>query len=134
MNIANIKTAGAKVRAGAWVKDIPVPGFDGVALRVRGLNNPDARRLREKLASEAGKGGPIAGEKLDAIASEVIAEAILLDWNLTDDGAPLPFSKEKAAELLADEDIGPLLREAVSYAASVVGDKGAAELDAAAGN
>ena len=69
-----------------------------------------------------------------SFSSILVAEAILLDWNLTDDGSPLPFSKEKAADLLADMDIGPLLREAVSYAASVVGDKGAAELDAAAGN
>lgn len=136
MQISKIKQAGAKVRQGAWVSDIPVPGFDGVSLKVRGINNPDARRLREKLARGAVTpgGGSVASEKLDAINAEVIVEAILLDWNFTENDEPLAFSKEKLAEFLADPDIGPLLRDAASYAASVVADQGSDEIKAAAKN
>lgn len=136
MDIAKIKDAGSRVRTGGWVKDIPVAGFDGVALRVRGINNIDARRLREKLAREAAPkdGGSIPAENLDVINNEVILGAILLDWNLTEDGAPLAFSVAKAGNLLADPDIGPLLRDAVSYAGSVVAEQGTDEMEAAAGN
>jgi len=136
MQISKIKQAGAKVRQGAWVSDIPVPGFEGVSLKVRGINNPDARRLREKLARGAitPGAGSLPTEKLDAINAEVIVEAILLDWNFTENDEPLPFSKEKLSDFLADADIGPLLRDAVSYAASVVAEQGSDEVKDAAKN
>ena len=51
MDLAKIKEAGARIRTGAWVKDIPVAGFRGVALRVRGTSNADLRKLRETLVA-----------------------------------------------------------------------------------
>lgn len=136
MNLSKIKATGARINGGAWVKDIPVDGFADVALKVRGANNPDARRLREALVREAapGKDG-LSPAQMDAINDRIIVEAILTGWNLTeDDGAPIPASPEKIRESLSDPDIGPLLREAVSWASAWVGTRGLDEIEAAAKN
>ena len=136
MDISKIKEIGSRVRSGAWVKDIPVLGFEDVALRVRGANNADARRLRDVLVREAAgaSNAPLSPDQIDVINDKIIVEAILLDWNLAEDDEPLPFSKEKAAALLADGDIGPLMREAVSWAAATVGSRGLDEIEEAAKN
>ncbi|MFG1349095.1 hypothetical protein [Xanthobacter autotrophicus] len=137
MNFSKIKQAGARINGGAWVKDIPVDGFADVALKVRGANNPDARRLRDSLVREAsdGRKGGLSPDQADAINGRIIAETILVGWNLTDDaGAPVPATQENVAEFLADPDIGPLLREAVSWASAMVGSRGVDEIEAAAKN
>jgi len=136
MDLAKIKEAGARIRTGAWVKDIPVAGFRGVALRVRGTSNADLRKLREMLVAAAvtEAAGPLPPEKLTAINDRLITETILQDWNITEAGARVPCTPEKVAEFLADPDLGILLREAVSWASDQVAEKGLAELEAAAGN
>ncbi len=136
MDLAKIREAGARIRTGAWVKDIPVAGFRGVALRVRGNGNADLRKLREKLVADAmaTQKAPLPSATLEAINERLIVETILQDWNLTDGAERVPCTPEKITEFLADPDLGPLLREAVSWASDQVAENGAAELEAAAGN
>jgi len=134
MDIGQIREAGQRIRVGAWVRAIPVAGFTAAALRVRGINNPDARILREKLAREAAAEKKDGAEVMDAVTDAILAETILLDWDLTEGGEPLACTPEAASRLLADPDIGPLLREATLYAASVVAERGAESLESAAKN
>lgn len=135
MTLSKIKSAGARINAGAWVRNIPVAGFDGVALKVRGVNTAAARVLRDQLVRDLPKGREAEPADLDRLNDRVITDVLLVDWTLTgDDGAALPCLPDKVSGLLADADIGPLLREAVSWAASVVGDRGEAELATSAKN
>lgn len=135
MTLSKIKSAGARINAGAWVRNIPVAGFDGVALKVRGANTAAARVLRDKLVRDLPKGREAEPADLDRLNDRVITDVLLVGWTLTDDdGAPLDCTADKVRELLADADIGPLLREAVSWASATVGERGEAEIEAAAKN
>ncbi len=135
MTLSKIKSAGARINAGAWVRNIPVPGFDGVALKVRGANSAAARLLRDKLVRELPKGREVDQSEIDKMSDRIIVDVLLVGWTLTgDDGAELDCSADIVRGLLADADIGPLLREAVSWASAAVGERGEAEIEAAAKN
>jgi hypothetical protein len=124
MKLTNIKTSDARRQTGDWVKDIPEMGDLG--LKVRGIGNADYRILQGKLINGVPvneRRGGMKPETQDRIAVELQVETLLEDWrNLTDErDQPIPFSKEKARELLSDPDF-VALRDAVSYAATVVAD------------
>ncbi len=129
MKISKIKTIAANLDQGAWVVDIP--GLEGLALKVRGGNNPDARRLRQKLVQEVpaeDRKGGLSDADAARINVEVIVGAVLVDWNLTDDdGAALPITKDLLRDL-------PPLVEGVAYASQVVGTEGQASLESATKN
>lgn len=137
MKLSAIKVDSARAEQGAWVGDIPDMG--DLRLRVRGLRNADARRLRAKLLAAVprdqranGRLSPAAADDIDA---RVLAETILVDWqNLTDENdQPLPFSREKALDLLANPDF-VVFRDAVAYAASVVAEGLADQAEVDQGN
>lgn len=136
MDVAKLKKVGSRVLNGGWVKDIPLDGCDDLALKVRGRDNVDARRLRTRLVEELSlpAGTDIPREDLDRIGIEVIAGAILVDWNLTAEGAALPCTPETVRELLADPDCGRMLAEAALYASAVVAQIGAESFEDAAKN
>jgi hypothetical protein len=119
---------------GAWIDSIP--GFGDVRLRVRGMQNADWRRLSTKLsdAVPASKkvGGRIDPDEQDKIAVKLLSDTCLLEWDrLTDKGAPVPYSKDLADKLIAERR---RFRDAVAWAASVVGQKAAVAKDANQGN
>lgn len=137
MKLSAIKVDSARAEQGAWVGDIPEMG--DLRLQVRGLRNADARRLRAKLLAAVprdqranGRLSPAAADEIDA---RVLSETILVDWqNLTDENdAPLPFSREKALELLSNPDF-VVFRDAVAYAANVVAEGLADQAEADQGN
>ena len=121
MKLSDMKIDSAAIEAGVWVRDIP--GMGDLAVKVRGLRNADYRRLNASLwgAVPAAKKGDPA--EADRIAVTLLAETILIGWDgLTDDdGTPLPWSTERAVALLSDPDFA-LFRDAVTWAASTVGD------------
>ncbi len=136
MDVAKLKKVGSRVLNGGWVKDIPLDGCGDLALKVRGRDNVDARRLRTRLVEELSlpPGADIPREDLDRIGIEVIAGAILVDWNLTSEGAALPCNAETVQALLTDPDCGRMLSEAALYASAVVAQIGAETFEDAAKN
>lgn len=85
---------------GTWVGDIA--GFEGVRLKVCGTQSEHAQKfLQEKQAKMRAKlkGEPLQAEHHDQITKEVFSEVLLKDWEgFTNNGEPLPYSKELAAE------------------------------------
>lgn len=109
MKVSQIKVNSAAIRSGVWVD---IPWLDGVAIKLRGLENVDYQRrradlIREKAAEAKANGVP--PDKLSTMDVEVDAfvECVMLDWRgLTeDDGTPIPYSAEKALEYFKDPDL-----------------------------
>lgn len=86
---------------GAWV-DIG----DGGKLKIARAGNKKAiahLRLVSKPHLAQITYGKLSDEVSTQLAVEVIAEAILLDWEgITDGGKPLPYSKENAIRMLLE--------------------------------
>lgn len=137
MKLSQIKKGVRNVTGGAWVKDIPIEALEGVAFRVRGARNPDALRLRGEMLSDftAEQRKVLPAETVAEIFAEVMARAVLLDWNLTDDDdQPIPFSADAALQMLTDSEIGETMRAGVAWCAAVVAQQGAETLEADAKN
>lgn len=120
MKLSNIKRNIAAEKSGRWI-DIKLPDFDGVALKVRGIGNPDYEALKSRLVDAR---APEDREK-DLSAEEIaqlLGDAIVLDWRgiLNDDNTPLAFDRATAMKLLSDQDYGDF-RSAVIWAAQNVG-------------
>jgi hypothetical protein len=136
LKLSDIAINAAAIEAGRWVSVGHI--LPGVKFKVRGIDNADYRRLRAKLIAEIPRAERVKGVdpvELDKINVKLLTETVLLDWSGIegDDDAPLDFSKEKAAELLADPNYA-VLRSAIEWAAGVVGEDDLAEAEAAAKN
>ncbi|MCS0501622.1 hypothetical protein [Ancylobacter mangrovi] len=137
MKLSRIRKGVRNVTEGGWVDRIPIDALEGVAFRVRGARNPDAIKLRADLiaALDEEQRKALPADTVEAIATEVMARAVLLDWNLTDEAdAPIPFTPEAALDLLTDPEIGETMREGVAYAAAVVAAQGRDALETDAKN
>lgn len=86
---------------GAWV-DIG----DGGKLKIARAGNKKSiahMRLISKPHLAQITYGKLSDEVATALAVEVLAEAILLDWDgITDGGKPLPYSKDNAIKMLTE--------------------------------
>lgn len=137
MKLSSIKINAARSEAGDWVENIP--GMDDLRLKVRGVQNADWRRMQPKLIERVPRAERINGrltpEAADRVQTELLIETVLIDWGnvLSDDGSPVPFSKDRARELLDDPDM-VAFREAVLYAAGSVAEAAAIETGATAKN
>jgi hypothetical protein len=136
VKISTLGEATLKIEQGAWIDDIPVPGMEDVRLHVRGLDNAEARKLRNKLLNaipfQRRRAG-LSTEEQDRIDIRVFKDTVLLGWEgITEDDetTQIPYSKETAENLLRN----PLFREGVSIAASMVGEARAAEQKVLEGN
>ena len=104
------------VENGEWFEEIP--DFPGLALKVRGSNSTAfTRAYRQRLtlhrrALEAD--GDKAAELREAIWRDSLIEGCLIDWNVTDKGAPVSVSR--AEEICADRHYAPLL-DAIAWCA-----------------
>jgi hypothetical protein len=136
MDLSNLQRDSAKVEAGEWVDGIP--GFGSARLRVRGLesvvfNTTRARKERQAQRQDRERDGTLKAEAARRVFGEALAEVILLDWDgLTEGGAPMPYSAEKARELLTNPDFSPFA-DAVVWAAGYV-DRGRVADAAEVGN
>jgi len=134
MKISELKIDAAKVEAGAWVKDIP--GFDGVAVRVRGTGSHIARDTRAKATAAipaARQRTGLSAEDQDSVSAVVARDALLIDIRgmTGDDDAPMTVDQVKG--LLPDPDYAALVG-LVYYAASIVEKDGVETLEADLGN
>lgn len=135
MKLSKIAINSRAIEAGRWVN---IPDLPGVSLKVRGLGNADYRKLAAKLGEEIPRADKVKGisfETRDDIEIKLLIEAVLIDWRglENDDGSPLAYSREIAESVLPNPDFKPL-RDAVMWAAAVVGDDELASDEAAAKN
>lgn len=128
MDLASLKSNPAAVENGDWVDSIPDMG--DLRLKVRGTESAEWRRLMGKLHAAVPRQKRAAGaldpEENDRMISTCLLEIGLLDWDgLTgEDGKPIPYSKERAAELLTQPEYRSF-RNAVLWAATIVGQASA---------
>ncbi len=126
MRISSTKVDAAKIEAGAWIGNIPEMG--DLELQVRGLGNADYRRLRNELTAAVPRakwrGNRLDPAEEDRITAICLNETILTNWrNLEDEkGSPLRHSKKVAEGYLTDPNFRRF-REAVIYAATIVGEE-----------
>ena len=131
MKLNALKIDSAKAEAGTWVA---VPEFGDLELKVRGINNADYRRRMAELIRAVPRhqrpGGRLAIEQSDAINATLLLETVLMDWRRLegDDGAPIPYSAERARDLLTNPDYLPF-RQAVVEAASRLAEDVADEVE-----
>lgn len=109
-------------REGRWVEFVP-----GLRFRVAAADNARARELfaaKVRAARDEQKGrGRVPQERLDRIADEVTAEAVLVGWEGLDDdaGLPIPWSQGEALRILTDEKfrkVRQFIQEAAADAAA----------------
>lgn len=127
MKLSDMEVDANAIEAGDWVNKIPEMG--DLRLKVRGFGNTDDLRLQKDLIEAVPRHDRVGG--LSAKASiEVMnkrLEALVLDWAgvIGDDDQPLPFDKDLVAKMLANPKF-VRFRDAVIYAASIVGEQRAA--------
>lgn len=133
MKLSSIKVDSKRAEEGEWVRNIPE--MDDLELCVRGSSCASARVLRNKLMR--GLPAPVRNDPnglpialIDDMEAQICADVLLLDWRNLDG---IPYSKEKAAELLKDPDL-TMLRDAVTWAAARVGRQESAAKEAELGN
>ncbi|HEX2554251.1 MAG TPA: hypothetical protein VHL98_11145 [Microvirga sp.] len=136
MKLNDITVDAVKIEAGAWIGDIPEMG--DLRLHVRGINNADYRRMQTKLLDAVPRakrqGGRVDPDEQDRVTNQCLVATVLLGWeNFEDQDGSIPFSREKARELLSDPRYRRF-RDAVIWAAVAVGEAQAADLEADQGN
>lgn len=137
MRLGDQKIDPIKLEQGDWVENIPEMG--DLRLKVRGTRNKDWNRMQRVLTDAVPKkkkvGGRIADSEQERITVSLLLNTCLLDWSGLegDDGQPIAYSKEMAGKLLTDLEYRNF-RDAVIWAATVVAEQGAAEVEDAAKN
>lgn len=137
MKLKDLKVNPELVNKGEWIGNLPE--LEDLEVHVRGLGNPDYRRVQaqkiRQLPRSKRVGGMISDEDNERIMTECLHETCLLGWRnlLGDDDKPLPYTKEKAKELLFDPQYADF-RDAVVYAARQVGRNKVAEKEVQAKN
>lgn len=134
MKLSEIEAATSRVEDGAWVRGLP--SLPGVAVKVRGMDCMAADLLRKRLLLEMPEEQrrALSEEDRERVNIEVMAGAVLVDWNITDDaGGRLPCTADAARSALSDPKTR-LLREGVAYASQVVAVVGVASLETDAKN
>lgn len=137
MKLSKMRVNSAAMEVGRWV---PLgKTFPGVEVKVRGVKSKGYKRELHRYVSDL----PLAerlkiGDDMDAaerVDIQMTAGYLLVDWRGIEDenDQPVPFSKEKATELLSDPDMIEF-REAVDYAVKIVGNDALVEAETASKN
>lgn len=137
MEIKDLKKNSAAISAGEWVSNIPDMG--DLRLKVRGLSSPvvstlRARKERSVPRNERNRDGSLRQSTARRISSEILAEAVLMDWEgITENGKAVPYNKELATKWLTDLDFQDFA-DAVAWSSMLV-DRGVSdETEELAGN
>jgi len=141
MKLSGLLVDSAKIEQGDWA--VIQEGADGAKpfrVLVRGYGNSDYRRrqseLMAALGTEFGVGVDAPSERYQVIDLTLLCETILAGWDgLTeDDGTTeIPFSVDKAKEILADPD-ARLLRGMIEARARGLTIRRKQKAETAAGN
>lgn len=137
MKLSDIEVDPIKIESGEWVGDIPE--MPGLRLKVRGTGCAAYRKLQAQLIEAVPRnrriGGKLSQEDQDRITTACLHRVVLLDWEglEADDDTPQPYDKALAETYLADPRYRKF-RDAVTYAASIVGESQAQALQDDMGN
>lgn len=136
MDLDSVKLDPVKIEKGAWVENIP--GLGDIRLKVRGYNNSDWRRIQRErtLAVPRSKwvNGRITTAEEDHIEAICLRDAGILDWeNVTQGGAPVPYSKDAAEKFLTEPKLRAF-RDGSLWACHTVGDLDAESVETDAKN
>jgi hypothetical protein len=107
MKLKDLKTDKALESAGVEVEIFP-----GAFVTVRSNDSPEVNQYRIKMMSRFEKylsvGGKLSAERNYELSAEVLANATLVTWRgdaiCDENDVPIPFSKEKALEMLRDPE------------------------------
>lgn len=104
MKLSSIKQDQEKSENGVWV-----PFTDGLKILIARAGNAECKKMTARLQKPLEKRirkGLVEDSVLSDIAKKVTAKHIILDWeNLEDDdGEEIPYSPEKAYELISDPE------------------------------
>lgn len=123
MEIQSLKKDSAAIAEGQWVDGIP--GMGELRLKVRGASanavmEVRARKQRNAPSEDRAPDGSLTVKGALRIETEVLHEAVLLDWDgLTDGGKPVKFDTALAKEWLTNPDFRDFA-DAVVWASGVV--------------
>lgn len=118
MKLSEQKRIRHAVEQGGWVDNIAIDGFEGIALKVRGMGNADYNRMYSDLAAalppekKNADGTPVDAEA-ERIMIECLKRTVLVAWKGIED----EFSADAVDGIFADPDLAPAWRAAVLYAA-----------------
>lgn len=125
---------------GEWIDSIPLPGFEGVKLKVRSANYRPYTRARDRgfRAVSAAQNSEEWEDAIWRVGGEAMARHLLLDWKGISLGKKVTkFDPDLASKLLTANDphgIGEAFRRAVDWASSEVARRLREKTDALAKN
>jgi hypothetical protein len=129
MDLAKFRTEAALEDEGVWIE--LGEGARARVGRIGGRRYRDAFQRHLKPFQKAARLGALSETQAERILVETLADAVLLGWEgLTQDGAPVPYDRDRARDLLADpafRDFRNLIVETANEAESF---RRAAERDA----
>lgn len=137
MDLSDIKRDVKSIEEGQWVEDLI--GMGDIRLKVRGMTSNDVvmfRAAKERAIPRnmRDRQGNLLPKTAMNLLREVLIEKVLIDWdNLTEGGQPVPYSKEKARQLLTDESM-IVFADAVVQAAQIVDNGNASTQEEVTGN
>jgi hypothetical protein len=115
MELRSIQISEERATQGIWVD------YRDARLLIGSINGSAYKNLRQRklqAALTAARGKKLTTEQIEKLNVENMAETILLGWeNLTEGGQNVPYSKEKALDLLTRIPI--LVEDVASYAESI---------------
>ena len=121
---------------GTWVGE-DVHKFPGLRLKVRGLQSEAVVQCiakKQAAARALNKGETLSPEQAKQIHKEALAEEALLDWDgFTNNGEPVPYSKEQAINWITKRN-GDKLANVVHFCAMKVDEDAEAFVKAAEKN
>lgn len=136
MKLSASKIDPMKLEEGAWIGEkygTPIPEMGELCLKLRGANNKSWRKLQGTLVRavpRARRTNGLEPEDEDRINAVLLRDTSLLDWSGIEDeaGGPLAFSKAQAFEYLTNPE-HVRFREGALWAANIVAEQGAAEIE-----
>lgn len=136
MKLSERKIDPKKREEGAWVTDIPE--WDDLKLKTLGVGNKAWAKREQALLTaipRARRMNGISKEDRDRINAILLRDHGIVDWRNVDDdeGNPVPYSKDVAGTYLTAPENEPF-RDAALWAATVVAERGQAEIEEDAGN
>lgn len=108
MNINQLRMDSDKEQKGVWFDYI-----GDIKLKIARTGNPNYRAAMTELNAgdlDVLQIGDTQSKQLDLVQMKIASKALLVGWqNLTgDDNVEIPYSEEKAFELLSDPELGHL--------------------------
>jgi len=130
MDLKQAAAIGKRTEEGDW---LDIPDFPGTRIKTRGLDTADFRRARVlglaklRARDKTPENFEEAKRRVDA---QAVVEVCIQDWEgFTENGVAIPFTKEKALQLIAEPMAGRVYIATFNYAAARVGSWDGADED-----